>query len=147
MAVQIEPSEFVSKFVSIPEGSSMYFSNSAEYAQIFALMLGETDISNQIQEIKNNTSPEIGIELFRIETEVIRWISYPDKRIVFEFSNGHHKEFKVSFLYNELKKVRFNLFSMVSALMVKHKIQFPINFNAPTIKAKSLRKDFTKPRY
>jgi len=147
MSVQIEPAEFVSRFVSIPEGSAMYFSNSAEYAQIFALMLGETDLANQIQEIKNNTSPDIGIELFRVETEVIRWMAYPDKRISFVFSNGRNKEFRIIYLYNELKKIRFNLFSIVSALMVKHKIQFPINFNAPQIKAKSLRKDLTKPRY
>jgi hypothetical protein len=146
----IQPSEFISRFVSIPESSSMYYTNSAEYAQVFALMLGEQEIAVKIQEMKENTSPDIGVELYRVEADVLRYMNSPDKKFTYQFRNGKTKTFTIDFMYKELKRVRFNLFSYVSQLMVKHKLQFPINISSDKIKEKKYDIDKTKvaqPKY
>jgi hypothetical protein len=144
MTVNIEASDFVSRFMSVAESSSMYFSNSIEYAQMLALMLKEEDIANKLQALKDNVSPEIGIELYIVESDVVNSI-HPDQKIKYKFKDGKTKVFTVDLLRKALKKVRMECFSYVSALVVEHNIGFvDVKLHMPSRQLGSLKTDNKK---
>lgn len=147
MPVQLEPVDFVKSFLTISESSNMYFTNSTEFAQMFALMLGETGEAVKIQYMKEHTSEDINIELYRVEVDVMNNISTPEKKIKFKDKDGTVHSFYVDELHKALKLVRLNCFGILAALVVKHKISFDVKLHVPTRKlSTSLKKDFTRPR-
>ena len=146
MAVQIEAAEFVNRFFSVPEGSSMFFTKSAEYAQAFVLMLGETDKAQEIQHMKSVTSEEIGVELYRVETEVINHMHNPLHKVRFQFNNKTEKSFNIGELHNALKEVYINCATIVNAMVVEYKISFNISVKTHGKPMGALKKDFAKGR-
>ena len=124
--LSIEPIQFIDKFLSIPENSMMYYSNSAEYALILCLMLGEHKKGELIQEMKLKTTEEINIPLIIIESDVYRYISHPTKKLHYDSSNGVRVSFKVDELHKSLRFIRSNLFSIMTELIVAHQLSFPI---------------------
>jgi len=147
MPVQIEPVDFVKSFLTISEGSNMYYTNSTEFAQMFALMLNELEDANKIQFMKENTNEDIRIELYRIEVDVLHNMNEPRKKIKYVYKNGTIRQFYIDELLKALKLVRVNCFGIVSALVVKHKIAFDVKLHLPTRKLQSRTKtDFAPPR-
>lgn len=143
--IQIEAVEFIGKFLSVPEGSSMYFMNSVEYVQALCLMLGETKYDDSLREMKEETSKEIGIPIYIVETDVFRWQGFPTHKIDYQYKSGRVKRFDVDVLLKELKLVRSNLFTIVTVLINRYKLKFPMQIDT-TIKQKALRRDFSKAR-
>jgi hypothetical protein len=146
MSVQIEAAEFVNRFFSVPEGSSMFFTKSAEYAQAFVLMLGETEQAKIIQHMKAVTSDSIGIELYRVETEVINHLHDPNHKVRFQFADGTEKSYNVGELYNALKEVYINCAAIVDAMVVEYRITFNVSVKAQGKPMGVLKKDFAKGR-
>jgi len=146
MPVQIEPTQFVQSFLSIPESSQMYYTNSTEFAQLFALMLGEEDQANKIQKMKEITNEDINIELYRVEADVIKSMANGVSKIKYYNKNGSVRVFTTDELYKALRRVRLDCSTIVSTLVVIHKISFDIKMHMPAKKLGAIKKDFTPPR-
>jgi hypothetical protein len=102
----------------------MYWSNSAEYAQMVALLLDEDELVQDIQKIKDITSERVGIDLSRIESDVYRNIHHPDKKIYETFKSGKEVCYTIDELYKELKNIRLDLSAMIMTMVAKHKDSF-----------------------
>ena len=144
MSLQIEPAEFVGRFLSLNEGSNMFYSKSCEFAQMFALLLNELDEADKIQKMKNNISEEINIDLLRVESDVYKWYGLPDKKVRYIFKDGTVKSFTIDELSKALKRVWLTCSGIVSQLVVRHKIQFDVKLHVPTKRGSSLKTDFAK---
>lgn len=144
--LSIDPAEFVSKFYSIPEGSLMYFTSSAEYAHMLALVLKEDKTSQQIQNIKEITNEEINTPLSVVESDAMRWLAVPSKKVIYDYPDGSVKKFTVDELYKMLKNTRLQLSSFVMAMIKTHADKFDFNLDSVQPKQRELKKDFTKPR-
>jgi hypothetical protein len=145
MSLQIEPAEFVGRFLSLNEGSNMFYSKSCEFAQMFALLLNELDEADKIQKMKNNVSEEINIDLLRVESDVYKWYGLPDKKVRYIFKDGSVKSFTIDELSKALKRVWLTCSGIVSQLVVRHKIQFDVKLHVPTKRSAGLKTDFAKP--
>lgn len=145
--IKLEPSDFVNKFYSLPENSAMYWSNSAEYAQMVALLLDEDGLVQEIQKIKDNTTEKVGMELLRVESDVYRRIHHPDMKLYMKFYDGKEVCWRVDELYKELKNVRLDLSAMIMTMVSKHKDSFGsvrVDKTGTSTKDQQLQTDFRK---
>jgi hypothetical protein len=124
----------------------MYYTNSTEFAQLFALMLGEEDQANKIQKMKEITNEDINIELYRVEADVIKSMANGVSKIKYYNKNGSVRVFTTDELYKALRRVRLDCSTIVSTLVVIHKISFDIKMHMPAKKLGAIKKDFTPPR-
>jgi len=146
MPVQIEPTQFVQSFLTISENSQMYYTNSTEFAQLFALMLGENEQADKIQKMKEITNEDVNVELYRVEYDVMKSIANGTAKIKYYNKDGSVKVFSSDELHKALKRVRLDCSTIISTLVVIHKISFDIKMHLPSKKLGSIKKDFTPPR-
>lgn len=146
MPVQIEPTQFVQSFLSIPESSQMYYTNSTEFAQLFALMLGEEEQANKIQKMKEITNEDVNIELYRVEYDVMKSVLNGTQKVKYYNKDGTVRVFTTDELHKALKRIRLDCSTIVATLVVIHKISFDIKMHMPAKKLGAIKKDFTPPR-